>query len=117
METALAVIVLIVILVVLAGLIYIWARASGPGAMRAWLVAPGSLGLTVGSLLASGRDTAQPARDDRAVEETGPISWERETPATVTMAWDETALSTARDELELRITEGAERQAELDRRL
>jgi hypothetical protein len=118
METVLAIVVLIVILLVLAGLIYIWVRASGPGAARAWLVAPASLRQTVGSLLGGARDTEPPARRaDRAVEETGPMVLEREPPPSVTLAYDETALATLRDDLERRLAEGAERQQELDRRL
>ena len=60
METVLAIVVLLIILALLAGLVVVWARASGPGAMRAWLVAPAAVRETLGGLLVSDRDTTAP---------------------------------------------------------
>lgn len=120
METVLAIVVLLIVLLVLGALVWAYARAAGPGALRAWLVAPASLRESVGSLLVSARDTA-PADDDPVRE----ADW-RERPlegepgasrGTVTLAYDETALATLRDELERRLGATQEQQQELDRRL
>jgi hypothetical protein len=121
METTLAIVVLIIVLLLLGVLVYAYARASGPGSLRAWLVAPASLRQTFAGLV-SARDTAEgePAARD-AVRD---AEWrEREaTPAPeqrgeVTLAYDETALAALRDDLESRLGATQERQLELDRRL
>lgn len=116
METTLAIIVLLVILIVLAALVYAYVRASGPGAWRAWLVAPASLRQTFGSLLVSGRDTDGDGHAVRAGE-TESLGSGRESAGSVTLAFDETALESLRDEFERELRATRERQQELDQRL
>jgi hypothetical protein len=118
METALAIVVLLIVLALLAGLVYVWTRASGPGALRAWLVAPAALREGLGSLLVSSRDTAAkdaPGGDVRDAdwrEAAGP-----ESRNTVTLAYDETALATLRDELGRDLQSTREHQEALDQHL
>jgi hypothetical protein len=119
METVLAVIVLIIVLALLAGLVYAWLRASGPGGARAWLVAPAALREGLGNLLVSARDTT--TRTDEPGDTVQDADW-REAPdpesrGTVTLAYDETALATLRDELERDLSTTRDRQQEIDQRL
>jgi hypothetical protein len=116
METTLAIIVLILILLVLAGLIYAYVRSSGPGAIRALFIAPATLRQTFGSMLVSARDTTG-RRDPGTSEEIVPGRSERGSAGSVTLAYDETALATMRSELESALRQTHERQHELAERL
>ena len=116
METALAIVVLVIVLAVLGWLVYAWLKASGPGAVRSWFVAPASLRQTFGGMLVSARDTSTHARHD-AAGDTAPLVEERERTSSVTLAYDETALETMRDELERDLATTRERQEDIDRRL
>jgi hypothetical protein len=111
METALAIVVLIIVLLLLAALAYAWVRASGPGAMRAWLVAPAALREGIGNLLVSSRDTTARDPADDAVQD---ADWREATDPdsrnTVTLAYDETALATLRDDLERDLSTTREHQ-------
>lgn len=115
METMLAIIVLIVILLLLAGFVYAYVRTSGPGALRAWFVAPASLRQTL-SLLVSGRDAAADTPGARSGESSR-LATGRESAGSVTLAFDETALESMRDELQRDLKATRERQQELDQRL
>ncbi len=115
METTLAIIILVIVVLLLAALVVAYARLSGPGALRAWLVMPASLRDTVGGLLSPTRDAA--ANDDAGVQDAAWREREPEPSSTVTLAYDETALTTLRGELERRIGETHERQVELDERM
>lgn len=119
METMLAIIVLVIVILLLGALVYFYVRASGPGALRAWFVAPASLRQTFGSLLVSDRDTS--SRDNhapRAGDATNLSSGAgNESTGTVTLAYDETALTTLREELERDLNQTRERQLEIDHRL
>lgn len=116
METTLAIIVLIVVLLLLAGLVYAYVRASGPGALRAWFVAPASLRQTLSGLSVSGRGIARDTSSERS-DERGHLATGHENRGSVTLAFDETALESLRDELERDLRATRERQHELDRRL
>ncbi len=118
METALAIVVLIIVLLLLAALVYAWTRASGPGAARAWLVAPAALREGLGSLLVSSRDTATKETPDAGVQD---ADWrdatDPESRGTVTVAYDETALATLRDDLERDLSATREHQQAIDQHL
>jgi hypothetical protein len=118
METALAIVVLLIVLLLLAGLVYVWARASGPGAARAWLVAPAALREGLGNLLVSARDTtANDAADDGVRDADWREATDPESRNTVTLAYDETALATLRDDLERDLQTTRERQQAIDQHL
>jgi hypothetical protein len=116
METTLAIVVLILILLVLAGLVYAYVRSSGPGAIRALFIAPATLRQTFGSMLVSARDTTG-RRGSGTSEEIAPGRSERALAGSVTLAYDETALATMRSELESALHQTRERQHELAERL
>ncbi len=118
METVLAIVVLLIVLLLLAGLAYAWARASGPGAMRAWLVAPASLREGLGNLLVSPRDTsAKETIDDGVRDADWREATDPESHNTVTLAYDETALATLRGDLERDLSSTREHQQALDQHL
>jgi hypothetical protein len=120
METALAIVVLLIVLLLLGGLLYAWARASGPGAVRAWLVAPAALREGLGNLLVSARDPTTKRRPDgvQAADWREPSDPDAvESRGTVTLAYDETALATLRDDLERDLRTTREHQHELDQQL
>jgi hypothetical protein len=117
METVLAIVVLLIILALLAGLAVVWARASGPGAMRAWLVAPTSLREGLGNLLVSARDTTAKDADGGVQDADWREAGAPDPRGTVTLAYDETALATLRDDLERDLTSTREHQQALDQHL
>ncbi len=117
METALAIVVLIIVLLLLAALAYAWARASGPGAMRAWLVAPAALREGLGNLLVSARDTTVNDANDAVRDADWREATDPESRNTVTLAYDETALATLRDDLERDLSTTREHQQAIDQHL
>ncbi len=116
METTLAIVVLILILLVLAGLVYAYVRTSGPGAIRALFIAPATLRETFGSMLVSARDTTGRRRRG-ASDEIVSVHSERDSAGSVTLAYDETAATTMRKELDSALQQTRERQHELAERL
>ena len=119
METTLAIIVLIIVILLLGALVYFYVRASGPGALRSWFVAPASIRQTFGSLIDSRKGDATRPPNEHPVEsdDTAPLATGQESVGTVTFAYDETALANLRDELEQDLNQTRERQHEIDRRL
>lgn len=117
METALAIVVLIIVLLLLAALAYAWVRASGPGAMRAWLVAPAALREGLGNLLVSSRDTTTNTPSDAVQDADWREATDPESRSTVTLAYDETALATLRDDLERDLSTTREHQQAIDQHL
>lgn len=118
METTLAIVVLIIVIALLGALVYFYVRASGPGALRDWFVAPAALRQTFGNLVATGdRTSPRSPQDSVDAADTTPITTGQESQGAVTMAWDETALATLRDDFERDLHQTRERQGEIDSRL
>jgi hypothetical protein len=118
METTLAIVVLIVILALLGTLIYAYVRASGPGALRAWFVAPASVRQTFGALIATG--DASSTRPDRqsaidATESTALATGRERELAVVDR--EETLLATMREHVEQQLAESRQYQEHIEGRL
>lgn len=118
METTLAIVVLVIVLVLLGALIYAYVRASGPGALRAWFVAPASLRQTFGTLIAAGSTASHRTAADANLDgnHANAIATGRESQGALVVS-DESPLVALREELGRDIRHARERQEQVDQRL
>jgi hypothetical protein len=119
METTLAILVLVIVIVAFVGVGWLYVRSTGGSAWRAWLVAPASLRHTVGSLMGGAGASApdRTAETAAGANDTTPIRDGQRGSGSVTLAYDDTALATLENDLRGDLDDARERQGETESRL